>query len=159
MFIRTAMAGDVPAISDLLVETWHDTYDPLFGPDRVTAITGERHSPGAVRRLLDRPHSEFIVADDGATIAGMAFAQASDDGKTLTLHHLYVRPAFQRSGVGGLLMDEILNAFPDAETCRLEVHRGNDRAISFYQSYGFEAGALADDDHRVMERQLGAQSL
>ncbi|MBK8458139.1 MAG: GNAT family N-acetyltransferase [Phyllobacteriaceae bacterium] len=160
MFIRTAMAADLPAIHDLLVETWHDAYDAVFGRDKVTAITGEWHSVTALRRRLDRPHSEFIVADDGATIAGMAFAAAGADGKVLTLHQLYVRPAFQRGGIGGLLMDEILNAFPDAETCILEVAEGNSRAIAFYQSYDFAVAGGPEGElrHLRMERSLGVDA-
>ncbi len=33
MFVRTASERDVPAIRALLVETWHDTYDPIYGVD------------------------------------------------------------------------------------------------------------------------------
>lgn len=160
MFVRTAMAGDLPAIRDLLVETWHDAYDAVFGAEKVAALTAERHSLAALRLLLDLPQSEFVVADDGANIAGMAFAAAGDDGKLLTLRQLYVRPAFQRGGIGGLLMDEILNAFPDAETCALDVMEGNARAIAFFASYGFSvAGPAEGEPRRVrMARPLGVEA-
>ena len=55
----------------------------------------------------------------------MAFAAAGEDGKILTLYQLYVRPAIRAHGIGGMLLDEILNSFPEAETCRLEVEEGN----------------------------------
>ena len=55
------------------------------------------------------------------------------------LHQLYVRPAHQGHGVGGMLLDEILNCFPEAETVRLEVEEANVRAIAFYEAYGFDA--------------------
>ena len=41
MFVRTASARDLPAIRALLVATWHDTYDGIYGVERVTAITDE----------------------------------------------------------------------------------------------------------------------
>ena len=145
MFVRTASERDLASIRELLVETWHATYDAIYGVDRVTAITDDWHSMASLARRLTRPNSEFLVADDGKAIAGMAFAVASGDGKTVMLQQLYVRPAFQGSGVGGMLLDEILNCFPDADTVRLEVEEANSRAIDFYKGYGFEPVGRTSD--------------
>jgi ribosomal protein S18 acetylase RimI-like enzyme len=137
-FVRTAGEGDLEAVRTLLVETWHATYDPIYGPERVAQITDNWHSIGALRRRLSRPNSEFLVADDGERIAGMAFAAVDKDGKTVMLHQLYVLPAYQGHGIGGALLDEVLGDFPDAEAVRLEVEEQNSRAIAFYRTYGFE---------------------
>jgi ribosomal protein S18 acetylase RimI-like enzyme len=145
MFIRTAGDRDLEAIRSLLVDTWHATYDSLYGVDRVTAITDEWHSRGALRARLDRPGSEFIVADTGEKIVGMAFATLQDEGKTILLHQIYVRPDMQGRGIGGLLLDEIEDAFPGAERLRLEVDPANSRAVAFYLGQAFEkVGATAD---------------
>lgn len=137
MFIRTAGARDLEAIRELLVETWHDTYDAIYGRERVTEITDDWHSIAALKAKLDKPNSEFIVADDGAGIRGMAFASLRDDGKTVMLHQLYVSPSQQGKGVGGLLIDEIEAAFPDADKVRLEVEEANAKAVAFYLAQGF----------------------
>lgn len=137
MFVRTAGPRDVEAIRALLVETWHDTYDSTYGRERVDAICADWHSIAALQAQLDRPNSEFIVADDGEAIAGLAFASTLDDGKTVMLHQLYVRPGQQGRGIGGLLMDEIEAAFPEAGAVRLEVEEANARAIAFYTAQGF----------------------
>lgn len=137
MFVRTAGERDLGAIRALLVETWHDTYDAIYGRERVTAITDDWHSIASLQARLDKPHSEFVVADDGEAIAGMAFASALDEGKTVMLHQLYVLPGQQGRGVGGLLLDEIEAAFPDAEKVRLEVEEANARAVAFYLAQGF----------------------
>ena len=39
MFVRSAGERDLAAVRELLVETWHATYDPIYGAERVTAIT------------------------------------------------------------------------------------------------------------------------
>ena len=142
MFVRTAGVLDLPAIRDLLVETWHATYDAIYGADRVAAINDDWHALASLKARLDRLDAEFIVADDGAEIAGMAFASASDEGKTVVLHQLYVRQGRQGRGIGGMLLDEIIDSFPDADTVRLEVEAANARAIGFYTAEGFvEAGS------------------
>ena len=137
MFVRTASERDLAAIRVLLVETWHATYDGLYGADRVTEITDEWHSLPALKARLMEPNSEFLVADDGKEITGMAFASAVDEGGTVMLHQLYVRPQHHGRGIGGMLMDEVESCFPDASRMRLEVEEANERAVRFYLSQGF----------------------
>ena len=97
----------------------------IYGAERVTAITDNWHSMPSLQARLTRPRSEFLVADSGKELGGMAFATTGEDGKILMLHQLYVRPAHQGHGIGGMLLDEILNCFPEAETVRLEVEEAN----------------------------------
>jgi len=146
MFIRTASERDLPAIRALLVETWHATYDAIYGAECVTEITNDWHSIVSLKARLVKPNSEFLIADDGKEIAGMAFASTDESGKTVMLHQLYVLPKHQRHGIGGLLLDEVMGCFPDAGTIRLEVEPANTRAVAFYRAYGFvETGPAAND--------------
>jgi len=68
----------------------------------------------------------------------MAYASADAAGKSVMLHQLYVRPTLQGRGIGGLLLEEIIESFPDATLFRLEVEEANVRAIGFYVAQGFE---------------------
>ncbi|WP_157014826.1 GNAT family N-acetyltransferase [Mesorhizobium xinjiangense] len=138
MFLRTAGEADLAAVRALLVETWHDTYDAIYGREKVTAITDEWHSLPALRAQLTAPNSEFVVADDGTRLAGLAFAVAAEDGKTVRLRQLYVRPGFQGKGTGGLLFEEIVDSFPEARRIELEVEEANRRAVAFYEALGFQ---------------------
>lgn len=145
MFVRTAGERDVEAVRALLVEAWHAAYDDIYGADRVTEITDDWHSVASLKRQLVAPHSEFLVADDGKIIGGMAFASTGADGKTIMLHQLYVRPSHQGRGIGGMLLDEIIDSFHDSERIRLEVEEANASAIAFYRVQGFvETGRTAN---------------
>lgn len=162
-FVRTAGKQDLEAISALLSDTWHDTYDRIYGTDKVSEITASWHSRQALERNLAQLTSEFIVADDGTRIGGVAFASWSDpESKQVTLHQLYVHPACQGQRIGAALLDEIIDAFPDANTLRLEVEPANEKAIGFYRANGFEkVGETADCGGRtgipaaIYERSLG----
>lgn len=146
MFVRTASSRDLDAIRALLVETWHDTYDAIYGAERVTEITDDWHSPSALKARLDRPGSEFLVADDGKTIAGMAFASTMEEGRVVMLYQLYVRPLMQGRGIGTLLIEEIETCFPQASRIRLEIEPANSRAMAFYKTRGYlEADEPAGD--------------
>ncbi|MER8882354.1 GNAT family N-acetyltransferase [Mesorhizobium sp. M0816] len=145
MFVRTAGERDLAAVRALLIETWHATYDAIYGAARVTEITDEWHSIAALKARLTRPNSEFLLADDGKSIGGMAFAAATTDPAIVMLNQLYVHPAWQRQGIGQALLDEIEASFPEARTLRVEVEEANAPAVAFYRARGFlPAGNTAD---------------
>lgn len=145
MFVRTAGLADIGAIRDLLAETWHATYDSIHGVETVNRLTRTWHSPAALKRQVDQPDSEFLVADDGERIGGVAYAVADPEGKTVSLQQLYVRPGLQGRGIGSMLLDEIFESYPDAERVRLEVDEANKKAIAFYVAQGFEQAGRTEN--------------
>lgn len=144
MWVRTASERDLPAVQKLLRETWHATYDAIYGVERVNKITGEWHSLESLKARLSKPHSEFVLCEGEDGICGMAFASQSDP-EFVMLHQLYVRPEMQGKGIGGLLLDEISAAFPDAKSLRLEVEPANVGAMKFYAAKGF--GQIASTEN------------
>ena len=137
-FVRTAAEGDVEKIRDHLKETFHATYDPFYGPERVTQLVNSWHSPAAIRARIVRKDGEFLVADNGTELAGLGYAAMYPKmEKTVMLHQLYVRPSCQGEGVGRDIFAELETCFPYAEVMRTEVALENERAISFYQRLGF----------------------
>jgi ribosomal protein S18 acetylase RimI-like enzyme len=106
-------------------------------------LASERNSIDALKAQLTRPHSEFLVADDGKRIGGMAFAVATTDPNIVTLHQLYVHPDFQRQGTGRALLEEVVESFPEAKILRVEVEEANGQAVTFYRAQGFQlAGSI-----------------
>ncbi|AUX75957.1 GNAT family N-acetyltransferase [Sinorhizobium fredii] len=153
-FVRTASERDLEKVRALLVETWHATYDSLYGVDKVNELTAKWHSLDALRARLRHKNGEFVVADNGKEIAGMGFAAMSETlAKTAILHQLYVLPKYQRQGIGGDMFAELETCFPDAERMRLEVEPENLKALAFYRAHGFsDVGKTAncgEDDSGV----------
>ncbi|MCX8282623.1 GNAT family N-acetyltransferase [Phyllobacterium sp. 0TCS1.6C] len=145
MWIRSVTREDLQAVHELLVATWHATYDEVYGAQKVDGITGRWHSVEALKRNLAKPYSEFVVADDGADILGVAYASQKDHKLSL-LHQLYVHPEHQGKGVGSLLLAEMESAFPGVYTLQLEVIEANEKACRFYESRGFaRTGAVIEN--------------
>lgn len=137
-FVRTAGEEDVEQIRGLLAETFHATYDPFYGSDKVARMVSGWHSPAAIRARILKRDGEFLVADSGRAIGGIGYAAMYPKmAKTAMLHQLYVRPACQGDGIGRDIFAEIETCFPDAEIMRVEVALPNVRALSFYQRLGF----------------------
>ncbi|MBV2142903.1 GNAT family N-acetyltransferase [Falsochrobactrum sp. TDYN1] len=137
MWVRSASEADLQAVHELLVETWHATFDDILGRDMVTAITSQWHSIAALKANLRKPYSEFVVANNSkGGIDGMAFAKQADKNK-VSLHQLYVRPEAQVHGIGTMLLAEVEIAFPDVSAIRLEVIERNNKAVLFYEHKGY----------------------
>lgn len=145
MWLRSANKADLKAVNALLVRTWHATFDDVLGVETVVKVTDAFHSVAALTRNLDKPYSEFVVADDGeGNLIGMAFASQSKAG-IAELHQLYVDPEHHIQGIGTMLLAEIEMAFPDVEKLSLGVVAKNQRAIDFYLRKGFEKTGESKD--------------
>lgn len=134
-FVRTASDRDIPFVRDILIETWHSTYDEIYGVEKVNEITSRWHTLERLEAMRHQPNSEFLVADNGEVVGGMAFASQTE--KTISLHQLYVHPDYHGGKTGLHLLIEVENSFLDVETISLEVEDKNEKAIGFYKKYGF----------------------
>jgi ribosomal protein S18 acetylase RimI-like enzyme len=137
-FVRTASDRDLEPVRTLLTRTFHATYDPFYGKDKVQQMINAWLTADAVKARIEKKGGEFLVADDGKRIGGMGYAAMSTKmTKTALLHQLYVAPDFQRQGIGRDIFAELETCFPDAEIMRLEVEPQNTAAIAFYSGVGF----------------------
>ena len=116
--VEPAREADLPAVRALLEATWHDTYDPPIGAERVTEITRTWHSVKTLSRQLAMEDTAFLVARDGDAIVGHLFADFRHK-PVLILRRVYVLPARQREGIGTTLVAAAIAAFPRAEAMRL----------------------------------------
>jgi len=143
-FVRTASDRDLPLVRDVLLNTLPDTYNGIYGTEKVSEIISQWCSLEKLEEQRHAPASEFLVADNGDIVGGMAYASQTD--KTITLHQIYVHPKYQNGKSGLHLMIEIENSFLDAETIRLEVEERNEKAINFFNTYGFKSVSKVDSN-------------
>lgn len=138
-FVRHATHADIAAVRNVLVETWHATYDKTMGAQKVADISSRWHSidqlSNELTMALERPDEHaFLVAEIEGVIA--ATASASLSASTITLRRLYVLPDHQGKGLGKALSGAVIAHFPRADRFSLEVEANNERAISVYRQLG-----------------------
>lgn len=134
--IRPAVPRDAEGTRRVLVETWHDTYDLLLGPEKVTEITGRWHAIETLAEQIGSPGASFLVAEHLDRLIGHAFAREAQPG-VLFLSRLYVLPPGQRRGVGARLMGAVVERHPGAARMRLNVEAENVKGVAFYHRHGF----------------------
>lgn len=150
---------DVDAVAALARVVWQATYPPLIPQAQIDAMLADRYAAGRIRAQLDDPNHAWRVARQGASLTG--FAHAMRDGADSKLDKLYVHPDHQRQGIGATLLRAVCDwaRAHGARRLRLQVNRGNARAIRAYEKYGFciidsrvfaIGGGFVMDDH-VME--------
>ena len=106
-------------------------------------------SPGEVKRLLAEPENLVFIAEVDGTAAGYAYAEIQERPETpfvhayvmVYLHHLSVRPAHRRHGVGSALIGAVRTAAAEAGIAlvALDVWTFNDAARAFFRRHGFAA--------------------
>ena len=134
--VRPAVSADLEDVRQVLVETWHDTYDPLLGRDRVTEITGRWHSVPALAAQLGAGDTAFLVAEAEGRIVGHAFVDFRRP-PVARLMRLYVLPAWQRRGIGARLLAVGPEMRAGIECVALDVEADNAKAVNFYRGQGF----------------------
>jgi putative acetyltransferase len=137
--IREALAGDIPAIVELVTVTLAE-FGLAFG---VGAPTDEQlqHLPASYADHGGR----FWVALDGNALVGTAgvFPVAP---ATFELRKMYLRPATRGSGLGKRLLDTAITWSREhgATSLVLDTVEAMTRAIGFYERHGF----VRDDTQR-----------
>lgn len=116
-------------------KTWHETYTDLIDAEYMKKITLEKCVEMA-HKWLDN----LIVAKDGDKVVGFVGYGTYRDN-TLPEHGeifaIYVLKEYQGKKVGYELMNAALNKLSDYKKIAVWVLKGNDRAIRFYEQYGF----------------------
>jgi ribosomal-protein-alanine N-acetyltransferase len=125
MLIRAAVPSDIPQMKELAEQSetaahWSAReYEALFAPD-------------APKRIA------IVAASPTRDVAGFVIARCADD--EWEIENIVVGPEFQRQGVGGALIRELLRNVRQvaARSVLLEVRESNSAARTLYAKAGFK---------------------
>ncbi|MEO0497802.1 MAG: GNAT family N-acetyltransferase [Pseudomonadota bacterium] len=135
-FIRSVTEADLPRVQALLKDSWMRTYAPHEGEAAVKRISDDIHAIRVLKEQMERPHSEFILADDGTDIGGTGYAYMRGEDEAY-VQGLHVTHAVHGQGVGSDLLSELETSFPAARRVTLNLHPKNETAASFYTKRGY----------------------
>jgi ribosomal protein S18 acetylase RimI-like enzyme len=143
--VRRAGAQDAETISALNADVQAIHAEAL--PWRFKPPGPETFTPADAVALMATPNHLTFLAEVEAAPAGYAVAEVlrrTETGRhyaheTVYLHHISVRPAFRRNGVGSALIAAVREAgrAEGIEHVALDMWSFNDAARRFFQSQGF----------------------
>jgi ribosomal protein S18 acetylase RimI-like enzyme len=116
-------------------KSWHETYAGLIDEGYLSRFTLEKCT-----EIAHRTSDQILVAKDGDTVIGFVAYGACRDN-TLPQHGevyaIYVLEAYYGKQIGYALMNAAMEQLADYPKIAVWVLKGNDRAIGFYERYGF----------------------
>lgn len=116
-------------------KSWQETYPGLVDPAYL-----ERHTLEKCINTAHKWSDNILVAKDGEKVVGFA-GYGSYRDETLPEHGevyaIYVLAEYQGKKIGYELMNAALDKLSNYKKVALWVLKGNDKAIRFYERYGF----------------------
>ncbi|WKE64289.1 GNAT family N-acetyltransferase [Gallaecimonas kandeliae] len=151
---RQAHLEDAPAIADLLVRAWQQSYRQ-FLPASFLEKLNVAGRIGLVESLLRQPQSQtWLVEDDGRLLGFVNTGRSRDPDvsrrTTAELRALYLDPELVGGGLGSQLLDKALPPLREQGfvSLNLWVLENNQAGIRFWLKHGFKE----DGCHRIDER-------
>lgn len=120
--------------------SWHETYTGLIDGKYMEGITIEKCT-----EIAYQWPDNLLVAKDGDKVIGFVGYGAYRDN-TLPDHGeifaIYVLKEYHGKGVGYTLINTAFQKLSEYKKVAVWVLNGNDRAIRFYQRYGFDLDGM-----------------
>jgi ribosomal protein S18 acetylase RimI-like enzyme len=143
----TATLADIPGIQFTAEEAWRAAYRGIFADSFITSFLSRAYSTETLRLAIESDRSTFLVAkEDGVAVVGYCQfgPDLTEDG--VELYRLYIDPDYQRSGIGGHLLDMVEDQLRRDKIIEYYcyVHAENQIAKAFYFKHGFSHDASRD---------------
>jgi len=153
--ITPATTDDIGEVQRLADEIWHRHYPGIITVEQIDYMLGVGYSRDALAKFLDDANAGLALARrDGVPVGFVAWRP--DAGGAMKLERLYVLPQYHGEGIGRALIDHVVSHARTARcsSLRLNVNRGNAKAIRAYERCGFailESGDFPIGNGFVME--------
>jgi ribosomal protein S18 acetylase RimI-like enzyme len=146
--IEFAGPEDAETICNIRDEAWIDAYpNPELGisaeqielnargPENRFLINRVRHLKQELAEPQSRDYPLFVAKQNGKVI-GFVNPETDEKGHK-TISQIYIDPKYQSKGLGSLLLRKAVNALGTDSDIYLEVVGYNQKAINFYEKFGF----------------------
>ncbi|MBV7329512.1 GNAT family N-acetyltransferase [Chloroflexi bacterium TSY] len=155
--IRQANVHDADTLAKLGARTFVSTYQNDIPLKDLKDYAERAFSQDRQAQELSHPEARFLLATDDEKPCGYAKLQCTQVPKTIQgdepieFVRLYADSEWIGQGIGSALMQTGLNTAAEAghKSIWLRVHPKNERAIRFYQRWGFEEAGQDSQPYQV----------
>jgi len=138
--LRFWQAADLPAIRTLTWRSWLATYSGFIPREDLRQYHDIHYTLKALQALFaDESVSGFVAEQDGI-LCGYARTRINRETDRFYLASLYLLPESEGRGLGGMLLQEVLNEAGRRgfDSLWLGVMVRNTRALAWYRKWGFD---------------------
>lgn len=146
VLVREATPKDTSVVTELGRRTFVEAFAVDNHPQHIDDYLAEAFASDRIAAELADPHALFLIASDGGRDVGYAKIVVGEAPENVTgdspieLERIYVLQDVLGTGVGRALMTACLETARarGRDTVWLGVWERNDRAIRFYERFGFQ---------------------
>jgi ribosomal protein S18 acetylase RimI-like enzyme len=137
--VRPWLRADLPAIQQLLLETWLEAYGSFIPRADLAGYLHAQYSQAKLEGLFADPDVTGLVAEAEGAVVGYAKLYHARAEQRFYLHQLYILPANQGLGLGRRLMACVEERARElgADRIWLGVMVKNVRAVAWYRKMGY----------------------
>ena len=137
--IRNADKTDVHVISTLAHAIWPDTYGNILSEGQLNYMLKTMYAEESLRKQMEEDKHHFLLALMNAETVGFASYSHGNKVGYFKVHKLYVHPMLHGHGYGKKILDRIIKDVKQQGATKLQLNvNRNNRAINFYEKYGFK---------------------
>jgi ribosomal protein S18 acetylase RimI-like enzyme len=139
IIIREATTEDAALIADLSRETFYDTFAAGNAKEDMDKFLNEQFTREALMQEVGAEGNIFLIALINNEVAGYARLREKD-ADSIEIARIYAATIMIGKGVGKTLMEESVRIARNKKKdfIWLGVWEKNERAIKFYERFGFE---------------------
>lgn len=155
MNIRFAEKKDAEIICKINVQTWQNAYKGIIADSVLEARKADKKRIDTWEKIIQSDERVVLVCEnDGVVVGYLAAGPARDDyGAENEIYALYVKPDFQRKGIGSALIKKYKEVIQN-KTFYLYMLRKNQQAADFYLKNGGKVCEEFAHDITIGEQEL-----
>jgi len=143
--IKKCTQKELQELQGISITTFTETFQEQNSPEHLQAYLEKAYDLKQLKREVAHPSSQFFFVSINEEVAGYLKVN-TDDAQTeamgseaLEVERIYIKKAFQKYGLGKLLMDKAVEIAREQQkkSIWLGVWEANENAIAFYQKKGF----------------------
>lgn len=145
--IHEASPLEIEVIRSMIQRIWKPTYREILSEEQMDYMLERMYDAGVLQQQMEQGHVFLILTADQTPLGFAGFEYDYPEKGTCKLHKIYLLPETQGKGMGKMLLHAVEEKAKAAGQQRLllNVNRYN-KALAFYQHYGFEVVAEEDID-------------
>lgn len=167
--LTQATLSDARDLAQIHCDSWRQAYQSLLPESYIAEQTDVESKTALWQHVVAHPQTVTIIAQDSALapeqnkVGFISYFIEDSGGDKATITTLYVLPEYQNQGIGGQLINHVIESLKtkSVATVSLWVLNSNQLAIQFYQQHGFvptgEQQSEFVSDFEIIDIQLQKQ--
>lgn len=131
---------DLPAIHNLLLETWLDAYASFIPESDLISYHRATYNITALQAMFHESGMNGFVADSDRSLVGYVRTRVAHDENRFYVPSLYILPHFQGKGIGRSLMTMAVDeaVFKGYDRIWIGIMEKNKEGLDWYRRFGYQ---------------------